>query len=259
MRVDLNSDVGESFGPWRLGETEELLGIVTSANVACAFHAGDPRVMEDVVRRAAQTGTGIGAHVGYPDLVGFGRRAMDLSHREIVTDVLYQIGALYAFCRSQGVPLRHVKAHGALYNQGERDLRVARALVEGVARARLGLVLVAPEGSAMAQAAQEWGVPVAREAFCDRAYRADGTLVPRREAGAVRTDPAEVVEQAVRLATQGKVRTIDGQEVQVGCDTLCIHGDTPGAAALARAVRSALEAAGVEVRPFPGPGEVGQG
>ncbi|MCL6596248.1 MAG: LamB/YcsF family protein [Firmicutes bacterium] len=254
MRVDINSDMGESFGPYRIGaESGRLMPHLTSANVACGFHAGDPRVMRDTVRLARAFGVGVGAHVGFPDRVGFGRRAMALSGEEIATDVLYQIGALYAFCREAGVPLRHVKAHGALYNLAERDEAVARALVEGVTRFGAPLVLVAPEGSAMAQAARAAGVPLAREAFADRAYRPDGTLMPRREPGSVITDPGEVARRAVRLVTEGTVESAGGGTVAVGVDTICVHGDTPGAEVLAAAIRQALAQAGVEVAPFPSP------
>jgi UPF0271 protein len=255
-RIDLNSDMGESYGPYRIGApTEALMPWITSANVACGFHAGDPRVMRDTVERARAAGVGVGAHVGYPDRVGFGRRAMAMSTEEIATDVLYQIGALYAFCREAGVALRHVKAHGALYNQGERDPAVAAGIAEGIRRFGAPLVLVAPEGSAMAQAARAVGLPLAREGFADRAYRADGTLVPRRESGSVLTDPREVAERAVRLARDGRLTSVDGQSVAVAADTICIHGDTPGAETLAKAVRQALEAAGIAVVPFESPAE----
>ncbi len=244
-QVDLNSDMGESFGPYRLGETASLMALVTSANVACGFHAGDPRTMAATVELARRHGVGVGAHVGYPDLVGFGRRAMTVGDEEIATDVLYQIGALLGFTGAAGVPLRHVKAHGALYIQAERDRRVAEALVEGVRRCRQPVTLVAPAGSEMERAAVACRMPVAREAFCDRAYRPDGTLVPRSEPGSVLHDPERVARRAVRLAADGEVEAADGQVIPVPCDTLCIHGDTAGATQLATAVRAALEAAGI--------------
>jgi UPF0271 protein len=246
--LDLNSDVGESFGPYVIGETATLMSQITSANVACGFHAGDPRIMQATVALARQHGVGVGAHVGYHDLVGFGRRAIAASPEEIATDVLYQIGALFAFSQAAGVPLRHVKAHGALYNQAERDRTVAEALVEGIRQFGSPLTVVATGGSAMVSAAAEAGLPVAREAFADRAYRGDGTLAPRTMPGSVLADPELVAERAVRLATRGLVETIDGREIEVPCDTLCLHGDTPGATALAKRVRSALESAGVELR-----------
>lgn len=254
--VDLNSDMGESFGPYRIGApTASLLPWLTSANVACGFHAGDPRIMRETVGLAKAFGVGVGAHVGYPDREGFGRRPIRMSFEEIATDVLYQIGALSAFCREAGVALRHVKAHGALYNQGERDIAVAEALVEGVGRFGAPLVLIATPGSAMAEAAASAGLRVAREAFADRAYRADGTLVPRTEAGSVIDDPATVAARAVRLAAEGRVASVAGADVEVRSDTICIHGDTPGAEVLARAVHEALRAAGVRVAAFGSPAD----
>lgn len=248
--LDLNSDVGESFGPYRLGETETLMAQITSASVACGFHAGDPRTMQATVALARQHGVGVGAHVGYHDLVGFGRRAISASPEEIATDVLYQIGAIFAFTKAAGIPLRHVKAHGALYNQAERDQTVAEALVEGIRRFGSPLTVVATAASAMAAAAAAAGLPLAREAFADRAYSANGTLAPRSLPGSVLTDLDQVAERAVRLATEGRVETIDGQQMEVPCDTLCIHGDTPGATAMAERVRAALGGAGVELRPL---------
>jgi UPF0271 protein len=255
VRIDLNSDVGESFGPYRLGETEGVMPYLTSANIACGFHAGDPRVMRRTVELAKASGVGVGAHVGYPDLVGFGRRRLSLAPEEIATDVLYQVGALWAFARAAGVRLRHVKAHGALYNQAERDPAVAEALVEGVRRIGLELTLVAPPGSAMSQAAARRGMPVAREGFADRAYVADGTLAPRSAPGSVISDPATVARRAVRLVTEGRVETLDGADLRLEVDSLCIHGDTPGATEIARAVRGALEEAGVTLAPFPSPAD----
>ncbi|HVA20509.1 MAG TPA: 5-oxoprolinase subunit PxpA [Candidatus Micrarchaeia archaeon] len=251
--MDLNSDTGESFGPYQLGETATLLPVVTSANVACGFHAGDPRTMAATVALARRHRVGVGAHVGYPDLVGFGRRAIAASSEEIATDVLYQIGALFAFTQAEGVPLRHVKGHGALYNQAVRDERVAAALVLGVARFRQPLALVAPAGSAMAAAAEAHGLPLVWEAFCDRAYRPDGTLVPRTEPDSVLTDPGLVAARAVRLARSQEVVAADGTVITVPCATLCIHGDTAGATKVAARVRAELEAAGIALRPMASP------
>ena len=250
FRADLNSDMGESFGAWRMGEIETLMELVTSANVACGFHAGDPRVMARTVRMAREHGVAVGAHVSYPDLVGFGRRPMTLSAEEITTDVLYQIGALYAFVRDQGADLQHVKAHGSLYNQAERDAEVAAALVEGIRRFSRSLWVVAPDTSAMALAAREAGLRVAREAFCDRAYREDGTLASRRLEGSLLHDPAEVSRRALRMVIEGRVGTLDGPERKVSCDTLCIHSDTVGAVEMAGAVKRALTEAGVTVTAF---------
>lgn len=253
-RIDLNSDMGESFGPYTIGApTASLLPHLTSANVACGFHAGDPRIMRETVHLARDAGVGVGAHVGYPDREGFGRRAIAMSFEEIATAVLYQIGAIEAFCREAAVVLRHVKAHGALYNQGERDEGVAAALVEGVRRFGAPLVLVASPRSAMEEAARAAGIAVAREGFADRAYRADGTLVPRREAGSVLTDPTAVAARAVRLATEGRIGTAEGSDIALAVDTICIHGDTPGSDVLAGAIHRALRAAGVRVTAFDSP------
>lgn len=248
--VDLNADVGESFGAYRLGADEALMEVVTSVNVACGFHAGDPRVMERTVRRAARGGLGVGAHVGYPDLVGFGRRPMALSPEEVRTDVLYQLGALFAFCRAAGVALQHVKPHGALYNTALKDEAVAEAVVQAVAAFDRELVVLAIRGSALAAAAERAGLRVAYEGFVDRQYRADGSLVPRDRPGAVIHDPEVAAQRAVQMVVDRRIRSVEGVEIETHVDTLCIHGDTPEAPAIARAVRQRLEAAGVEVRPL---------
>jgi UPF0271 protein len=249
--IDLNADVGEGFGRWSLGDEESLFSTATSVNVACGFHAGDPRVMDRAVSLAVRSGTAIGAHPGYWDLRGFGRREMTAEPDEVENDVLYQVGALAAFARSHGVSLVHVKPHGALYNQGARDAALAGAIARGVKRADEGLVLVGLASSAvMRRAAEDAGLRFAGEAFADRAYEADGSLVSRRETGAVLSEPAAAARQAVRLAREGRVTAHDGQDVVLQAETLCIHGDTPGAATIARAVRAALESAGVAVRPL---------
>lgn len=250
MHLDLNCDMGESFGAFTLGHDAALLDAVTSANVACGFHSGDPRVMARTVTLAKEKGVAIGAHPGFPDLAGFGRRELAVSAEEALTDVLYQIGALAAFCRAAGVPLRHVKPHGALYNRAAIDELLARAIAEAVARFDRGLILVGLPGSAHERAAAAAGLPFAREAFADRAYLPDGTLAPRRQPGTLLTRPAEVAARAVRVATEGKVRTLMGSDLTLAADTICIHGDTVGAPELARAVRAALERAGVAVRPL---------
>ncbi|MDP9373522.1 MAG: LamB/YcsF family protein [Chloroflexota bacterium] len=248
--IDLNSDMGESFGRWALGHDEALLDHVSSANVACGFHAGDPRVMARTVALARAKGVAVGAHPGFPDLAGFGRREIATTPDEVTTDVLYQLGALDAFCRAAGVSLRHVKPHGALYNQIAVDERLATATAEAVARFNRDLILVGLPGSAVERAAAAAGLPFAREAFADRAYNADGTLASRRLPGAVIADPARVAERAARMATAGRVGTVDGGEIGLAADTLCIHGDTPGAVELARTVRDALERHGVTIRPL---------
>ncbi len=244
MWMSLTADLGESFGRWRMGDDDALLEVVTSASVACGFHAGDPMVMDRTVRRASGRGVGVGAHPGYHDLEGFGRRDLVLSGDEIRTAVLYQVGALAAFCRSAGIALEHVKPHGQLYNRALVDEGVARAVVAGVAAWDVRLPVVAAEG-ALADAARAAGLPVAVEAYLDRRYAPDGTLVPRGHAGAVLTDPAEVVAQARALACEGRVQAAGGQWLSVVPDTLVVHGDTPGAARLAGLVKEALAAAGI--------------
>ncbi len=259
--VDVNCDLGEGFGVWELGHDEEMMQYVTSANVACGFHAGDPGVMRRTVRLAVQHGVAVGAHPGYPDLAGFGRRAMSLSRAEIVDSLVYQIGALGAIARAEGARVGYVKVHGALYNQAERDREVAEAVVEAVRQVgggpggragegEKGLVLVAPPGSALAEAARAAGVTVVLEVFADRAYDEAGRLVPRGRPGAVITDPKVVGARVVGMVCRGEVPTAGGRVVPVEAGTVCLHGDTPGAPALARAVRAALEAAGVRVKAF---------
>lgn len=251
VRLDLNADVGESFGAWSLGDDEGLLASVSSVNVACGFHAGDPRVIDRTVARAVAAGVAVGAHPGYLDLRGFGRREQAADPEEVEADVLYQVAALDGVCRAHGAALRHVKPHGALYNQAARDETLARAVARGVARLSRDLVLVGLATSrAMRAAAAAEGLRFAGEAFADRAYASDGALVPRREPGALLLDPAQAAAQALRLAQEGAVVARDGTLVRVEARTVCVHGDTPGAAALARAVRATLEAAGVRVGPL---------
>ena len=250
MRIDLNCDMGESFGRYALGDDAAMLDVVTSANVACGLHAGDPTVMQATVALAAQKSVAVGVHPGYPDLQGFGRRAMALTPAEIEAAVLYQIGALAGFARAVGAPLVHVKPHGALYNVAARDQAVAEAITRAVAAFDPGLIVVTLPDSALLYAAQAAGLRVAREGFADRAYREDGSLVPRSEPGAVIHDPAMATVCAIRMVTQGEVEAITGNVVPLHIDTLCIHGDTPGAVAIAAALRSALEAEGVVVAPL---------
>ena len=246
--IDLNADVGESFGAWSMGADLALLPLVTSINVACGFHAGDPSVMDATVAAAARAGVAVGAHPGYYDLRGFGRRAQNADPHEVEQDVLYQVGALFAFARAHGLPLTHVKPHGALYNQAAFEEPLAAAVVRGIARASRDLVVVGlASGPALRVAAQQQGLRFAAEGFADRLYRPDGTLAPRRTKGAVLTDPAAVAAQAVSIAAERRVTCDDGSSLTLSCDTLCLHGDTPGAVLLARAVRNALDAAGVTV------------
>lgn len=247
MRIDLNADVGESLGAWSIGEDDALIPLMSSVNVAAGVHAGDPMVMARTVRLAASHGVAIGAHPGYPDLAGFGRREMALSPAEIEATVLYQVAAVAGFARAAGVDLRHVKPHGALYNLAARDEAAAGAIARGVALFSRELILVGLAGSTLVAAGREAGLAVAEEAFADRAYEADGSLRSRRLQGAVLDEPAAAAAQALAIVG-GSVTAFDGSSLRVRADTVCVHGDLPGAAARARAVRNALVGAGVEIR-----------
>jgi len=248
--LDLNSDLGEGYGRWTLGDDAALLEIVTSANVACGFHAGDPATIDRTVRTAVERGVAVGAQVSYPDLVGFGRREIDVPPGDLTADVLYQLGALEAFARAAGSRVRYVKPHGALYNRIVRDPVQAAAVAEAIRRYDPALPLLTLPGSAAAAAAAEAGIEAVGEGFADRAYTGDGRLVSRREPGAVLEDPGRVAARAARMATERRVGTVDGGEVAVEVRSLCVHGDTPGAVELARAVRTALEEAGVVLEAF---------
>ena len=248
--MDLNADLGEGFGVWRLGDDEALLDVVTSANVACGFHAGDPLTMRRVCAGAVERGVTIGAQVGYRDLPGFGRRRIDYEPDDLAADVLYQIGALEACARAAGGKVGYVKPHGALYNTVADDAGQASAVAAAVAAYDGSLPLLGLPGSALADAAAREGLSFVTEAFADRAYTAAGRLVSRREPGAVIDNADAVVERAVRFATEHSVRTAVGTEVAVAARSLCLHGDTAGAVQLATAVRSGLLAAGVELAPF---------
>jgi UPF0271 protein len=249
-RIDLNADVGEGLGRWSLGDDEALLDVVTSANVACGFHAGDPTVLRRVCAQAAERGVVIGAQVGYRDLHGFGRRFIDVPADDLTNDVLYQIGALEAFARVAGARVAYVKPHGALYNAIVHHEEQAAAVVEAVRRYDDTLPVLGLPGSVWLALAEEAGLATVAEAFADRAYTPEGTLVSRRQAGAVLEDADGIAARCVRLVTSGEVEAIDGSVVRVDAQSLCVHGDTPGAVAVARAVRSALEDAGVAVAPF---------
>jgi len=248
--MDLNADLGESFGRWRLGDDEALLGVVTSANVACGFHAGDPATLVATCRHAVERGVAIGAQVGYRDLAGFGRRFVDVAPDDLYADVLYQLSALDGIARTVGGRVGYVKPHGALYNAVVHHEAQAAALASAVADHPAELVLLGLAGSAVLHAAAEREIPVAREFFADRAYDADATLVDRRLAGAVLTDPDAVVRRIEQLLDSGTVATVDGNDVAIECESICVHGDTPGAVAMAQAVRAALEGAGATVAPF---------
>jgi len=250
LRIDLNSDVGESFGAWRLGADAPVIRSITSANVACGYHAGDPGVMRATVRLAREAGVSVGAHPGYPDLGGFGRREMKVTPRDVEDMVLYQVGALAAIAASEGVKLAHVKAHGALYNQAARDRALAEAIARAVRAFDPALVLFGLPGSELLSAGEAAGLRVAAEGFADRAYDADGSLAPRSDPGAVIHDPSEVVRRSLRMVRDGQVTARDGSEVRFRVDTLCTHGDTPGAQNLTRLLREGLEREGVAVVPL---------
>ncbi|MFJ3642845.1 LamB/YcsF family protein [Streptomyces sp. NPDC090108] len=248
--IDLNADLGEGFGRWRLTDDEQLLSVVTSANVACGFHAGDAATMRRVCEMAAARGVTIGAQVSYRDLAGFGRRAMDVPPSELAAETAYQIGALEVFARAAGARVAYVKPHGALYNRVVRDEEQARAVIEGVRLADATLPVLGLPGSRLLELAGQAGLPAVTEAFADRAYTDEGTLVPRGGDGAVVTDPDAVVERSESLARSGEVTAHSGRRIRVRARSLCLHGDTPGAVDLARRVRERLVAAGVRVEAF---------
>jgi UPF0271 protein len=246
--IDLNCDMGESFGRWQLGADEEIMPFITSASVACGFHGGDPHVMRRTVDLALANGVAVGAHPSLPDLMGFGRRAMAISPQELKDCICYQTGALREFLRVRGATLQHVKAHGILYDMMEKDPALAAAACEACLESGgTDLIMVALGGGKCDALARTMGLAVAAEGFADRGYNADGTLVSRRLPGALIEDPGRAAEQAVRMATQGRVRAVDGTEVSLQVQTICCHGDTPGAPRIVRAVREALEQAGCRV------------
>ena len=252
MQVDLNADMGEGFGIYRVGEDEALLQYVTSANIACGFHAGDPSVIRRTVQLCLQRGVAVGAHPGLPDLVGFGRREMAISPEEVGDLVLYQVGALKWVTEAEGGRLHHVKPHGALYNMAVKRKELAEAIVGAIRLLDPKLMLYAPPGSCLAVEAERAGIRCAFEAFADRSYRADGTLVPRGEPGAVIQNTEQAVAQAMSIVRHGRVNVQEGTQIPLRGDTICIHGDGENALELARALRTAFERDGVSVRP---PGE----
>ncbi|MGW9631998.1 LamB/YcsF family protein [Agromyces sp. NPDC055520] len=248
--IDLNADLGESFGAWRLGDDQALFALVSSANVACGFHAGDPVTMLASARLAARHGVALGAHPGYRDLAGFGRRALDTAPAEIAAELLAQLGALDGIARAAGTRVRYVKAHGALYHRLAADESAAHAFVEAVAAFDPALTVLGQPLGAIARAADAAGLRYAREAFVDRGYTADGSLVPRGEPGAVVDDPAAASDRALEIAETGGIAADDGSRVELAADSLCLHGDTTGAVAIARAVRAALERADYTIESF---------
>ena len=248
--IDLNCDLGESFGAYTIGMDAQVIPYVTSANVACGFHAGDAVVMERTVALCKASGAAVGAHPGLPDLQGFGRRVMKISPAEAGAFVTYQVGALKAFCDAAGVPLHHVKPHGVLYNMAGRDRELADAIARAVQSAAPGAVLLALSGSEMVRAAQAIGLPVASEVFADRGYRPDGSLVPRGTPGAMIEDEDEAIARVIRMVKEGKVRACDGTDIAIRADSVCVHGDGPKALAFVRKISADLKASGVELTSF---------
>jgi UPF0271 protein len=248
--IDLNSDLGESYGAWRMGDDSAMLEVVSSANVACGFHAGDPAGILRTVKAAAQRGVAIGAHVSYPDLAGFGRRDMDIAPADLTADVVYQIGALQGLAAAAGTTVRYVKPHGALYNRIAVDAVQGAAVIAALKSVDPTLVLMGLAGAPILDQARAAGLTVVAEAYADRAYTPAGHLVPRREAGAVLHDASLIAARMVRLATEGVVEAIDGSVIRIDAQSICVHGDSPGAVAIAREVRGRLEAAGIVVAPF---------
>lgn len=248
--MDLNADVGESFGTYKLGMDENVMKYISSANIACGMHAGDPLVMRDTISLAVKYGVSVGAHPGYPDLQGFGRRNMVMSPAEVKAYVIYQVGALIAFAGAAGVKVAHVKPHGAMYNMAAKDPALSMAVAEAIKAVDPELILLALAGSEMVKAAQSVGLKVAQEVFADRAYNPDSTLVRRGQPGAVIHDPEAAIPRVVRMVTEGKVQAITGEDIPIRADSICVHGDNPEAIELVKRIRSALEDAGVAIRPL---------
>jgi len=248
--IDLNSDLGEGFGPWSMGDDTAMLAIVTSANIACGFHAGDPAGILTVLREAARRGVSVGAHIGYRDLVGFGRRNMDPSSSELIADTIYQIGALQGLAQAAGTKVSYVKPHGALYNTIAHDARQAADVITGIKAIDPSLVLMALAGAPIVEQAREAGLSVVCEAFADRAYNVDGSLVNRRLESSVIHDPEVIAERMLRMVNEQRVTAIDGTDIAIDAQSICVHGDNPTAVAIAAALRERLEARGVELKPF---------
>lgn len=248
--VDLNSDVGESYGAYKLGMDEEVLKYVSSVNIACGWHAGDPMVMEKTIALAKENGLGIGAHPGYPDLIAFGRRNIDITPKEARNYMIYQVGALEAFARAAGISLQHMKLHGAFYNMVSADTKLAKEVAKAVYDMDKNLVVLALAGSELVKAAKEVGLKVAEEVFADRAYNADGSLVSRKLPGAVIHDKELAIERVKRMVTEGKVTAIDGTDANVNAGSICVHGDNPEAVAFVKLIRESLEGAGIQIKPL---------
>lgn len=250
IQVDLNSDIGESFGRYTLGMDSEIISLISSCNVACGYHASDPVVMEQTVKLAKAAGAAIGAHPGYPDLMGFGRRNMAVPPAEAANYVTYQIGALYAFAKANGMALQHVKPHGALYNTSGKDYKLALAIAQAIQAFDPELICLALAGSESVKAAKDIGLPVAQEAYADRAYMPDGSLVPRSRPDAMITDENEAIERVVRMVKEHRVRAVNGEDIEIIPDSICVHGDNQKALAFVSRIRSAFEAEGIVIAPL---------
>ena len=248
--IDLNSDLGESYGAWRMGDDEAMLAIVSSANIACGFHAGDPAGIYRTVKAAAEKGVVVGAHVSYPDRVGFGRRDLDATSEELIADVIYQIGALKGVAAAAGTTVRYVKPHGALYNRIANDAKQGQAVIDGIKAIDPSLILMGLANAPILDLARRSGLAVVAEAFADRAYTPKGELVSRREAGSVLHDEKKIADRMVQLAREGTLEAIDGSTIRVEAQSICVHGDSPGAVAIAQEIRRRFEAEGIVIRSF---------
>ena len=253
MKIDLNSDVGESFGVYKIGLDEEVIPLISSANIACGFHAGDPTVMKYTIALAKKYGVALGAHPGFPDLLGFGRRNMDATLEEIGDYITYQIGALQAFATSQKMKLQHVKSHGALYNMAAQDMRIAEAITEAVSKLDKDLILVmlpGPKKDELQEIGRRYGIRVVFEFFADRGYNSDGTLVSRREPDAMIHDHQFAADRVIKMVTEGRIVSKDGTEIEVASDTICVHGDNPAAVKLVKQIKESLLSSGIEITPM---------
>jgi UPF0271 protein len=249
-RIDINCDLGESYGAFKVGNDEKIMPHITSANIACGFHAGDPVIMAQTINLAKKHNVAIGAHPGYPDLLGFGRREMQLTSEEVKNYAIYQVSALQGFAKVAGVSLQHVKPHGALYNTAAKDEKLSEAIVDAVKALNHNLIIFAPLNSALAKAAVESGLRVAYEVFADRAYNSDGSLVSRKQPNAIIQEPQKVMERVIKMVKEGTVLAVNGEVVNLGeVHTICVHGDTPTAIELAKALKKGLIKVGIEVKP----------
>lgn len=249
-RVDLNSDLGESFGRYTLGSDDKIIPLITSANVACGYHASDPVVMEKTIASVKKAGIHAGAHPGFPDLMGFGRRNMNVTPAEAKAYTLYQLGALYGFCQSQGISMQHVKPHGAMYNMAAKDYTLSKAICEAIYEFDKNLIVLALSGGELARAAKDMGMRTAQEVFADRAYEEDGTLVDRRKEGAMITDEKTAISRVVRMVKEKKVMAITGKDIPIEADSICVHGDGAKALAFVEQIRRTLSEEGIEICPI---------